>query len=408
MQGKTILLAVTGGIAVYKAATLASRLTQAGAHVYVLMTDGATRFVTPLTFQALTRHRVYTDTFEESDAGVISHIELADRADLFLVVPASANTISKMANGIADNMVLTTWLACTAPTIIAPAMNGHMLEHPAVQQNISKLQEMGVSFIESGVGQLACGYIGKGRLAEPDTIFAAVSNWFNEQQQLRGLRFVVTAGGTREAIDPVRFIGNHSSGKMGHAIALAAAQLGATVTLITTVAPENAPSHPAITNTFVESAQQMFEAVVSHAASADVIVKSAAVADYRPVQVHPQKIKKTEQRLVLELEKNPDILAYLGENKGNVLLVGFAAETDRLEEHAMDKLQRKRCDLLVANNVSLEGAGFSVDTNIVSVFDEQGLLKKFPLMSKRDVAIELMHLIRQKWVEKHQELHRRD
>jgi phosphopantothenoylcysteine decarboxylase/phosphopantothenate--cysteine ligase len=391
MQGKHIVLGVTGGIAVYKAAALASKLTQAGAFVHVIMTDGATRFVTPLTFQALTRQRIYTDTFQEENPHAISHIQLADEADLFLVVPASANTISKMANGIADNMLLTTWLATTAPTIIAPAMNGHMLTHPSIQTNMKKLEELGVSFVESGTGQLACGYVGKGRLAEPEQIYEAVEQFFQSKLLLSGTRFLITAGGTREPIDPVRYIGNHSSGKMGHALALVAAQLGATVQLVTTA--NNAPTNPLIITTKVETALEMYDAVMELATQSDVIIKSAAVADYRPVVQATQKIKKTDSTLTIELVKNPDILATLGANKGQSLLIGFAAETERLDQHAQAKLQQKNCDLIVANDVSASGAGFGIDTNIVSLFDRNGDVTRLPMMSKRDVALQIMQWI---------------
>jgi phosphopantothenoylcysteine decarboxylase/phosphopantothenate--cysteine ligase len=390
LNGKTILLGITGGIAVYKAATLASRLTQAGADVHVIMSANATKFVTPLTFQALTRNKVHTDTFTEDNPSVISHIDLADRADLFLIVPATANTIGKMANGIADDMLLTTWLATTAQTMVAPAMNGHMLEQPAVQQNIAILQSRGVHFVEPGVGQLACGYIGKGRLAEPDEIFMSVEKWFKRLQQLAGIKVLVTAGGTREAIDPVRYIGNRSSGKMGHALALAAARSGAHVDLITTA---KAPVHHRIHVTAVETALQMYEQVMAKANDANIIIMCAAVADYRPVTVFEQKRKKSKDTWTVDLVKNPDILAELGAAGLSAFLVGFAAETERLHEHAMDKLRRKQCDIMIANDVSVDGVGFSHETNKVAVFGKDGLLFESALQDKYVLAEQLIELI---------------
>lgn len=391
MQGKTIILGVSGGIAVYKAAALASRLTQAGALVHVVMTESACKFVTPLTFQALTKQEVYLDTFAERNPHVISHIDLADRADLFLMVPATANVIGKLAHGIADDMLLTTWLATTAPTMVAPAMNGHMLVNPAVRHNIELLKMRGVMFVEPAEGQLACGYVGKGRLAEPEHIFAEVERFFADRARLSGVRVLITAGGTREPIDPVRFIGNHSSGKMGHALATVAADRGALVELIT--AADGAPHHPAIRITRVDTAQQMYDAVMQRVTEVDVIIKSAAVADYRPAESEPSKIKKNRDRLTLEFVKNPDILAELGARPVRPFLVGFAAETDRLDEHAQEKLRRKRCDLLVANDVSVEGAGFSADTNIVSIFDSNGLVERLPVLSKTEVARRILQLV---------------
>ena len=390
LQEKMILLGVTGGIAVYKAAALASRLTQAGADVHVLMSVNASKFVTPLTFQALTRNRVYIDTFAEDNPSVISHIDLADRADLFLVVPATANVLGKMANGIADDMLLTTWLACTAPTMIAPAMNGHMLEQAVVQQNIATLTARGVQFIDSGVGQLACGYVGRGRLAEPEEIFNAVDHWFRRQARFKGVKMLITAGGTREPIDPVRYIGNRSSGKMGHSLALVAARLGADVELVTTAEP---PIHPRIRVTSVETALQMRDAVLERSEIADVIIMCAAIADYRAATVHEQKRKKEGDSWTIELVKNPDILSELGAAGLSAYLVGFAAETERLHEHALAKLQRKQCHMLIANDVSQVGVGFSSDSNQVSVFTRNGLLFESSVAKKMQLAEQLLDLI---------------
>ncbi|SDD98550.1 phosphopantothenoylcysteine decarboxylase / phosphopantothenate--cysteine ligase [Paenibacillus sp. UNCCL117] len=391
LNGKTIVLGVCGGIAAYKAAALCSKLTQAGAEVRVIMTASATKFVTPLTFQTLSRHEVATDTFDEKDAAVVQHIDLADRADLVVVAPASANTIAKIALGIGDDMLSTTLLATTAPILVAPAMNVHMYENPAVERNMQTLAERGIRFIEPGTGQLACGYVGKGRLAEPEDIVQAVERHFAERGRLAGRRVLVTAGGTVERIDPVRYMTNDSSGKMGYALAEAAVRMGAKVTLISGRASVPAPSGAELV--LVESALDMQEAVLSRLADQDIIIKAAAVADYRPLERHEHKMKKSEEELTLTLVKNPDILQQIGERKTHQFVVGFAAETRNLEQFAMDKLRRKRCDLLVANDVSMEGAGFGTDTNVVRVYDPDGLVEALPMMGKREVASRLLHLI---------------
>lgn len=313
LKGKKILLCVTGGIAVFKAAALTSKLTQAGALVKVMMSESAMKFVTPLTFQALSRHDVYTDTFDEKDSAVIAHIDLADWADVVLIAPATANCIGKLANGIADDMITTTLLATTAPVWIAPAMNVHMYENKIVQKNMMTLKALGYTFIEPGEGFLACGYVAKGRLEEPETIIARLQEAFSEHKPLKGKKILVTAGPTREKIDPVRFMTNFSSGKMGYALAEVAANLGADVILIsgpTAIAP---PVN--VTTVQVESAQDMLEAVMQHYGSMDVVIKTAAVADYRPKIVHNQKMKKKSGDAVIELERTIDILKTLGEKK---------------------------------------------------------------------------------------------
>lgn len=391
LQGKTILLGISGGIAAYKAATVCSRLVQAGARVRVIMTESATKFIAPLTLQTLSRHPVYLDTFDEFDPGVVAHIDAADSADLVLVAPATANILGKMANGLADDMLSTTLLATTAPILVAPAMNVHMYAHPAVERNMALLAERGVRFVEPGTGLLACGYVGKGRLAEPEEIVHAVKQWFEQSNDLAGKSVVVTAGGTVERLDPVRYLTNDSSGKMGFALAEAAANRGADVTLIaarTTAAPI-----AGVRLVRVESAEQMLHAVLERYDTADLVIKAAAVADYRPVSQAPSKIKKTDDRFVLELERTTDILHTLGERKKKQFLVGFAAETEQVAQYAMSKLTRKNCDLVIANDVSQEGAGFNVDTNVVQIFDKNGLVETLPQLQKREVADRLLATI---------------
>lgn len=391
LKGKSIILGITGGIAAYKGAALCSKLVQAGANVHVIMTESATKFITPLTLQTLSRNPVYIDTFDERDPAVVSHIHLADHADLIVIAPATANAIAKMAGGHADDMLSTTLLAATCPVLVAPAMNVHMYEHPAVVNNLELLASRGVMFVEPGTGQLACGYVAKGRLAEPEDIAQAIDSWFDRGGKLKGKRVLVTAGGTMERLDPVRYLTNDSSGKMGFAIAEAALLMGADVTLVagrTSIAP---PAGVKIIR--VESAEQMLEAVTGIYDDMDIVVKSAAVADYRAVQISGQKLKKSGEKLVLELERTTDILETLGQRKQNQFLVGFAAETENIDHYAMDKLRRKHCDLIVANDVSKDGAGFNGDTNIVQIYGSEGLVEAMPLLSKREVAVRLLELI---------------
>jgi phosphopantothenoylcysteine decarboxylase / phosphopantothenate---cysteine ligase len=390
LKGKTILLGVTGGIAAYKAATLCSRLVSLGAAVKVIMTEGATRFITPLTLQVLTRSPVATDVFDERDAAGVQHIDLADSADLAVIAPATANSIAKLANGIADDILSTTLLATTAPLLIAPAMNVHMWEHPAVIDNVNKLASRGVTFVEPGTGQLACGYVGKGRLAEPDEIVEAVTAMLVGPKPLLGKRVLITAGGTVERIDPVRYITNDSSGKMGFAIAEAARDRGAEVTLVCGKTDGATPNGIRIMK--VDSAIQMFDAVMARLPDMDAVVMAAAVADYRPAHRAEHKLKKTSEAVTLELIRNPDILQAIGEwrvglpDKSRPFVIGFAAETMDIEKHALDKLNRKKCDLIVANDVTEEGAGFGTESNIVSLYGVQGLIEKIPLTSKREIA----------------------
>lgn len=385
LNGKRILLCVTGGIAVYKAAALTSKLTQTGAEVKVILSESAAKFVTPLTFQALSRNNVYTDTFDEKDAKVIAHIDLADWADLILIAPATANTIGKLANGLADDMISTTLLAATAPVWIAPAMNVHMYEHPAVIKNIATLHSFGYEFIEPSEGYLACGYVGKGRLEEPEKIIALLEQFFTPTSSpLRGKKIIVTAGPTIEKIDPVRFITNHSTGKMGYAIAEQAIELGADVTLISGPVSLQAPKGVQLLK--IESAQEMYEAVMALYERADMVVKTAAVSDYRPKVMHDEKVKKKPGEEVLELERTKDILFELGQKKINQVLVGFAAETHQVGDYAKGKLEKKNADMIVANDVKMSGAGFGTDTNIVTMYKRDGSIIELPLMSKQEVA----------------------
>jgi phosphopantothenoylcysteine decarboxylase / phosphopantothenate---cysteine ligase len=389
LNGKKILLCVTGGIAVYKGAALTSKLTQAGAEVKVILSESASKFVTPLTFQALSRSEVYTDTFDEKHPDKIAHIHLADWADLIIVAPATANIIGKLANGIADDMISTTLIAAVAPIWIAPAMNVHMYTHPAVRKNMETLRSFGYDFIEPAEGYLACGYTGKGRLEEPETIVEVAINYFNrENGELTGKTVLITAGPTREKIDPVRFLTNHSTGKMGYAIASEAVKMGARVILVSGPVHLEAPKGVELVS--VESAEDMYLAAMDHFGQADVIIGTAAVADYRPKYVYEEKMKKKEGDEFLELERTKDILFELGKRKTTQVVVGFAAETTNVEENAKGKLIRKNADMIVANDVKQEGAGFGTDTNIVTIYKKDGTYVKLPLMAKNDVARNLL------------------
>lgn len=389
---KNILLGVTGGIACYKAAALTSKLVQSGYSVKVMMTRSATKFVSPLTFQALSRNEVYTDTFIENNPEVIAHIDLADWADLALIAPATANMIAKLAHGLADDMVSTTLLATTAPVWIAPAMNVHMYDHPAVKKNIHILNKFGHRFIEPGEGYLACGYVGKGRLEEPEKIVEHIHRHFSEQaQSLKGKKVLITAGPTKESIDPVRYFTNHSSGKMGYALAEEAEKMGAEVVLIS--GPSNLPVPTGVKFISIETAEEMYEQVLKYFPSADIVIKSAAVADYRPKQTFQQKIKKKDGNFIIEFERTNDILMELGKRKEHQYLVGFAAETEKLEEHALGKLERKNADMIIANDIMTKGAGFSADTNIVTIVQANQKPKKLPLLSKYETAKRILEEI---------------
>jgi len=391
LQGKTIVLGVCGGIAAYKAAALCSKLTQEGANVRVIMTASAIKFITPLTFQTLSRNHVGINTFAENDSAVISHIDLADHADLFVVAPATANMLAKMACGLADDMLSTALLATQAEILVAPAMNVHMYSHYAVQKNRQTLLERGVKFIEPDEGQLACGYVGKGRLAEPDEIFREIIRILLPNKRLSGKKVLVTAGGTKERIDPVRYLANDSSGKMGFAVAEAAKEMGAQVTLIYGSTTASLPT--GMETISVITAEQMLAEVMMKLPEVDIVIKAAAVSDYRPKEVARQKIKKQAEQLHISFEKTQDILQWIGENKTKQFVVGFAAETEAIEQNAMSKLHRKNCDLIVANDVTVAGAGFGSDTNRIQIYDQDGLVESLPLMSKKDAARKLLTLV---------------
>ncbi len=394
MSEKNVLVCVTGGIAVYKAVALVSKLSQAGFKVKVIMTESAMEFVTPLTFQAMSRHEVYTDTFDEKDPSVIAHIDLADWADLVLVAPATANVIGKAANGIADDMVTTVLLATTAPVWMAPAMNVHMYDHPAVIRNIRRLHDDGIRFIEPSEGFLACGYVGKGRLEEPEKLTELVGGFFSGTKPLQGKKVVVTAGPTRERIDPVRFLTNFSSGKMGYAMAEAAAGMGADTVLIS--GPVSLPEPPGVRVVRTESAEEMLNAVLAEYDKADWVIKTAAVADYKPKEVHGRKMKKQEGGQLLELERTADILLELGRRKSHQLLIGFAAETNDVEKYAKEKLEKKNADYIIANDVTEANAGFNTDDNKVTLFGKHAFEQTFPLLPKKELAKRLLTAILEK------------
>ena len=384
---KNILLGVCGGIAVYKAVDIASRLRKAGANVDVIMTKSATKFVTPLTFQEITGNPISCDMWEKVHTWNVEHIALAQKADLILIAPATANIIGKLANGIADDMLSTTVLASLAPVFLAPAMNTNMYNNPIFQRNLQTLRQVAnYNIITPAEGHLACGTSGIGRLPEPADIVRTVENYFTPvQQDFKNVKILITAGGTREPIDPVRYIGNRSSGKMGYAIAEAAAKRGATVTLISGVTTLTASAGIKVIK--VETAKEMQQHVEANFASNDVIVMAAAVADYAVAEVSEQKIKKASEKLSLELVKNPDILLGLGQKKQqNQLLIGFAAETQNLLKYAQDKLQRKNLDMIIANDVSKVNAGFNVDTNIVKIIGKNNLVEDIPLIKKTALA----------------------
>ena len=384
MQGKCVILGVTGGIAAYKAAELLRLLVKAGAEVHVVMTRSAQEFVTPLTFQTLSGNPVHTELFNLIQEQEIGHISLADRADLVLVAPATANLIGKVANGLADDLLTTTIMATRAKVLFAPAMNSNMWENPIYRKNQEKLEGFGYHFVEPVYGDLACGWQGQGKLPDPQEIFNSAQGLLGSHD-LAGKTVLVTAGPTREEIDPVRFLSNYSSGKMGYAIACAARNRGARVVLIS--GPVNLPVPNGIEMIQVVSAQEMYQAVMARAGQAEVVIKAAAVADFRPVARGDQKTKKgASETTTVELQRNPDILAELGKQKGSRILVGFAAETEQLLNHAREKLKAKNLDLIVANDVTQEGAGFNGDTNIVRFLTADGNVEELPKMTKAQVA----------------------
>ena len=384
LTGKKIVLGVTGGIAAYKAVEIASRLRKAGAEVHVVMTREATEFVTELTFREITGQPVTVDMWAKVTNFNVEHIALANLADIMLIAPATANIIAKTAAGIADDMLTTTILATKAPLIMAPAMNTNMYENPVTQKNIAELKSRGVQIIEPASGHLACGVEGKGRLPEPAEIVQFVLDFAVGEQRLKGKKIIVTAAGTIEPLDPVRYLGNRSTGKMGYAIAAEAAKQGAEVLLVS--GPSNLLDPAGVRTVRIQTALEMQAAVQEAYAAADAVIMSAAVADYRPKTVAKDKIKKSDDELVLHLERNPDILYGLGQHKARQILVGFAAETCNVEEYAKKKLAKKNLDFIVANDVSASDAGFAVDNNRVQLYFRDGRIEKYPLMAKSALA----------------------
>ncbi|MFC1918487.1 bifunctional phosphopantothenoylcysteine decarboxylase/phosphopantothenate--cysteine ligase CoaBC [Chloroflexota bacterium] len=385
LTNKTIVLGVTGGIAAYKAADMASKLVRAGAEVRVIMTKSATEFVSPLTFRSITGRPAVTGMFELASEFRIEHLALAEAADVVVIAPATANIIAKLAAGIADDMLSTSLLATTAPVIIAPAMHTDMFQNPVTQENLAKLKARGFTIVGPDYGRLASGRAGVGRMTEVEKIIGAIEQVLGRSDDLAGKSIVVTAGGTQEAIDPVRYISNRSSGKMGYAVAEAARDRGAGVRLVT--APTFLPDPAGIEVIHVETAVKMKKAVTEATAQADALIMAAAVADYRPKSAARGKIKKDAAGLTLELVKTPDILA---EAKGSFLKIGFAAETEDVVENARKKLKSKEIDIIVANDVTSPDSGFGVDTNRVTLIDRNGKEESLPLMSKREVADKIL------------------
>lgn len=388
LKDKTILLGVTGGIAAYKSASLASRLVKAGAEVRVIMTEHATNFINPITFETLTGHKCITDTFDRNFEFQVEHVSLAKKADVIMVAPATANVIAKLAHGLADDMLTTTILASHAPKLIAPAMNTGMYENPVTQDNLALLKKYGMKVIEPAAGHLACGDEGKGKMPEPEILYEHILRSCACKQDMKGLKVLVTAGPTQEAVDPVRFLTNHSSGRMGYSIAKACMLRGADVTLVT---GRTALTPPLFVDVVpVVSAKDMYDAVISRSNEMDIIIKAAAVADYRPVHVAEEKVKKSDSSFSLELERTDDILKYLGEHKkSGQFLCGFSMETENMLENSRKKLEKKHLDMIAANNLKVPGAGFETTTNIITIITPDSV-KELELMSKDDAAFRLL------------------
>ena len=391
LQGKCVLLGVTGGIAAYKMANVASGLRKAGATVHVIMTENATKFITPLTFETLTNNRCVVDTFARDFQYDVKHISLAKAADLILIAPATANVIAKLANGLADDMLTTTVLAAKCKKLVAPAMNTAMLENPITQDNIARLKRYGFGIIEPAVGMLACKDVGSGKLPEPETLLDCIAMELAREKDMAGLRVTVTAGPTQEALDPVRYLTNHSTGRMGYAIAREAMLRGANVTLIS--GPTALKPVPGVKTVNVVSARDMFEAVQTALPETDVLIKAAAVADYRPANVAEDKIKKQPGEMSIPLERTDDILGWVAEHRHPGLFVcGFSMETRDMVENSQKKLAKKHLDMIAANNLKVAGAGFGVDTNVVTILTADGI-RELPLMGKDQVASQLLDAI---------------
>lgn len=391
LQGKCVLLGITGGIAAYKMANVASGLRKAGATVHVIMTENATKFITPLTFETLTNNRCVVDTFARDFQYDVKHISLAKAADLILIAPATANVIAKLANGLADDMLTTTVLAARCKKLVAPAMNTAMLENPITQDNLAKLKKYGFGIIEPAVGMLACKDVGSGKLPEPETLLDCIAMELAREKDMAGLHVTVTAGPTQEALDPVRYLTNHSTGRMGYAIAREAMLRGADVTLIS--GPTALKPVPGVKTVDVVSARDMFEAVQAALPETDILVKAAAVADYRPVSIAEDKIKKQDGDMAIPLERTDDILGWVAEHRHPGLFVcGFSMETRDMIENSRKKLTRKHLDMIAANNLKVAGAGFGVDTNVVTILTADGI-QELPLMGKDQVAAKLLDAI---------------
>ena len=391
LKGKTIVLGVTGSIAAYKIASLASMLIKQHADVHVIMTQNATNFIHPTAFETLTRHKCLVDTFDRDFQFNVKHVSLAQQADVMMIAPASANVIGKLAHGIADDMLTTTAMACKAPMLIVPTMNTNMYENPILQDNLKVLASYGKKIIEPASGMLACRDVGKGKMPEPEVLFQHILRVIAFEKDLAGKKVLVTAGPTQEAIDPVRYITNHSSGKMGYSLAKACMLRGADVTLVTGKTALTPP--PFITTVPVISAKDMYEEVTARSAGMDMIFKAAAVADYRPVHIADEKIKKSDSSTSIELERTDDILKYLGEHKTpGQFLCGFSMETENMLENSRKKLAKKNLDMVVANNLKVAGAGFETDTNVVTMITDTEVLE-LPIMNKEEVAFHIIDQI---------------
>lgn len=391
LKGKKIILGVTGGIAAYKSAALTSLLIKAGADVQVIMTEHAKEFIAPLTFEALTNRRCLTDTFDRNHEYSTEHVALAKEADAVIIAPATANVIAKLAHGIADDMLTTTVLACDCPKMIAPAMNTRMYENPVTQENMETLKRYGMTVIEPAKGRLACGDVGAGKMPEPEELLQYVLMSCAYKKDMTGRKVLVTAGPTQELLDPVRYITNHSTGKMGYSIAKLCAFRGAEVTLVSGKTSLTPPLFVEVVP--VVTAEDMFREVTARSAGMDIIIKAAAVADYRPKNVSDEKMKKTDGELTIELERTKDILGHLGHHKEEgQFLCGFAMETQNLLENAKEKLARKKADMIVANNLKIQGAGFGTDTNVVTIITEDGM-QALELMTKEKAAEQILNEI---------------
>lgn len=391
LQGKTVVLGVTGSIAAYKIASLASKLVKLHADVHVLMTQNATNFITPITFETLTGNKCLIDTFDRNFQFDVAHVSLAKKADIMLIAPASANVIGKIANGIADDMLTTTVMASTAPVLISPAMNTHMYENPIVQDNLQKLERFGYKIIAPAVGMLACHDVGAGKMPEPEMLLDWILREIACKKDLQGKKILVTAGPTQEAVDPVRYLTNHSTGKMGYALARCAMLRGADVTLVT--GPTVITPPPFVQTVAVTSAEEMYQEVTKRAAEQNAIIMAAAVADYRPATVSAEKQKKQAGDAVLPLSRTKDILAYLGEHKpAGQFLCGFSMETQHMLENSRAKLKRKHLDMICANNLKVAGAGFGTDTNVVTLIQAQKE-QELPLQSKEAVGHAILDVI---------------